>query len=53
MKYEGSAADNRKDKAGAKKAAMSMKAWEKSPMDAKIDKAGAKKMAAKKAKKKK
>jgi hypothetical protein len=49
--YEGSPADKAKDKAGAKKAGMSMKAWEKSSADKKADKAGQKKLDAKKKRK--
>lgn len=51
-KYEGSAADRAKDKAGAKKAGVSMKAWEKSGADKKADAAGQRKLDAKKRKKK-
>jgi hypothetical protein len=46
-KFEGSPADKKADKAGAKKAGLSLKAWEKSPMDKKEDASGAKKMAKK------
>lgn len=46
--YEDSLEDKRKDKAGAKKAGMSMKAWEGSAADKKMDKAGQKKLDKKK-----
>ena len=46
--YEGSKQDMATDKASARKAGMSMKAWEKSPQDRKMDKAGQRKMDAKK-----
>jgi hypothetical protein len=36
-RWEGSAADKRMDKAGAKKAGVSMKAWEGSKADEKMD----------------
>jgi hypothetical protein len=39
-RYEGSAADMKADKAGAKKAGMSMSAWEKSPVDKRKDAKG-------------
>mgnify|MGYP003335175225 CR=1 FL=1 len=52
-KYEGSAADKRKDKAQAKKHGMSQKAWERSAMDRKEDRAGQKKLDAKVKKRKK
>lgn len=39
-KYEGSPADNAKDKRMAKKAGVSMKKWEGSVADRKMDKAG-------------
>jgi len=42
--YEGSKADKAKDKAGAKKAGMSAKEWEKSDADKRADKAGQRKM---------
>ena len=45
MKYEGSAADRRADKKGAKKAGFSMAKWERSAADRKQDAAGRKKMA--------
>lgn len=48
MKYEGSAADRRADKKGAKKSGMTMKTWEKSPMDKRQDAAAVKKMRKKK-----
>ena len=51
-KYEGSAADRAKDKKGAKKAGMTIKAWEKSAADKKADKAGQRKLDAKKRKEK-
>lgn len=50
-KYEGSPADRRKDRVGAKKAGMSMKAWEKSDADKKADTKGQKALNAKKRKK--
>lgn len=50
-KYEGSAADRAKDKKAAKKAGMSMKAWEKTPQDRKMDKAGQKALDKKRKKK--
>lgn len=50
-KYEGSPLDRRKDKAGAKKAGMSMRAWEKSDADKKADAKGQKALNAKKRKK--
>lgn len=46
MKYEGSKADNAKDKREAKAHGMTMKAWEGSPMDRKQDAAGQKAMEA-------
>ena len=46
-KYEGSAADERADRAGAKKAGMSLAKWEKSGADNKADAKGQKAMAAK------
>lgn len=49
-KYEGSAADRAKDKKGAKKAGVTMKAWEKSGADQKADAAGQRKLDAKKRK---
>lgn len=51
-KYEGSKADRAKDKVGAKKAGMSMKQWEKSPMDKKADAKGQKALDTKRKKKK-
>ncbi len=42
-RYEGSKADKMADKAGAKKAGMSMKEWEKSAADKKQDKKMSKK----------
>ncbi len=39
MGYENSLADKKADKAGAKKAGMSVKKFENSPMDRKADKA--------------
>ena len=39
-RYEGSPADEKKDRAGAKKAGMSMKDWEKSAADKRADAAG-------------
>lgn len=51
-KYEGSAADRAKDKAGAKKAGMTMKQWEKSAADKKADAKGQKVLDAKRKKKK-
>lgn len=51
-KYEGSKADEAKDRKGAKKAGMTMKQWEKSPADKKADKAGQKALDAKKRKRK-
>lgn len=41
-RYEGSRADRIKDKAGAKKAGMSMKQWEKSAADKRADAKGQK-----------
>lgn len=43
-RFEGSKEDERKDKAGAKKAGMSMKKFEGSAADKKMDRAGEKKM---------
>lgn len=40
MKYEGRPADKKADRAGAKRAGMSMKAWERSPADKAKDKKG-------------
>jgi len=37
MKYEGSPADRRADKKGARRAGMTMKQWEKSAADKKAD----------------
>ena len=51
-RYEGSAADRRKDKAGARKAGKTMKQWEASAADRKADAAGQKKLDAKKKAKK-
>lgn len=51
-RYEGSAADRAKDKKGAKKAGMTMKAWEKSAADKKADAKGQKAVDAKKKRKK-
>jgi hypothetical protein len=48
MKYEGSKADKREDKKGAKRAGMTQKQWEKSDADKKQDAAGRKKMRKKK-----
>ena len=42
-KWEGSAADKMADKAGAKKAGVSLKKWEKSKADEKVDKKMSKK----------
>ncbi len=50
--WEGSKADEAKDKREAKKRGMSMSSWEKSPMDKKMDKAASKKMKKKKKAKK-
>lgn len=47
-KYEGSKADKKQDKAGAKKAGLSLKAYEKTAKDKKQDAAGQKKMGKKK-----
>lgn len=52
-KYEGSKADEAKDRKAAKKAGMSMKAWEKTPQDRKMDKAGQKALDRKAKRKKK
>ena len=46
-KYERTAADKKADKAGAKKAGMSVKAWERSKADAKADRAAVSKINAK------
>ncbi|MCX7178033.1 MAG: hypothetical protein NTX56_04420 [Proteobacteria bacterium] len=46
-KYEGSKADERADKAGAKKAGISLAKWEKSGADKRADVKGQKAMAAK------
>ena len=43
-KWEGSKADMKVDRAGAKKAGISQKSWEGSKADEKADRAGAKKM---------
>lgn len=51
-RYEGSKADRAKDKTGAKKAGLTMKAWEKSPTDKKSDAKGQKALDAKKKRKK-
>ena len=45
-KWEGSAADRKIDRKGAKKGGMSMKAWEKSAADKKADAKGRKRMKA-------
>lgn len=50
-KYEGSRADNAADKRNAKKAGMSVKAWERSSADRREDAKGQKKLDAKKGKK--
>ncbi len=46
-RYEDSPADKRADKANAKKAGMSVRAWEKSPQDRKADAKGQRMMDAK------
>lgn len=51
-RYEGSPEDRRKDRAAAKKAGVTMKAWEKSAADKVKDRAGQKKIDAKKKRKK-
>lgn len=43
-RFEGSKADKAEDRKGAKKAGMSLKAWEKSAADKRMDAAAAKKM---------
>lgn len=50
-KYEGSREDMAKDRKAAKKAGMTMKAWEKTSADKRMDKAGQKKLDAKKKRK--
>ena len=50
-KYEGSAEDNAKDRKAAKKAGMSMKAWEKTAADKRMDKAAQAKLDRKRKKK--
>lgn len=50
-RFEGSATDKREDRKGAKKAGMSMKAWEKSTADKRADKAGQRKLDRKKKRK--
>lgn len=52
-RYEGSAADRKEDRKGAKKAGLSLKAFEKSGADKAKDKAGQKKLDAKAKRKKK
>ncbi len=47
-RYEDSDDDKRKDKAGAKKAKLTMRAWERSDADRKADKMGQKKLDRKK-----
>lgn len=49
-KWEGSAADKTADRKGARKAGMSMKAWEKSPQDKRMDAAAQKRMKGRKGK---
>lgn len=49
-RYEGSKLDEKRDRAAAKKAGVSMKKWEGSKADRKIDKAGQAKLDAKKRK---
>ena len=51
-RYEDSKADRAKDKKGAKKAGVTMKAWEKSSADKKADAKGQKGLDAKKKRKK-
>lgn len=50
-RYEGSSADKAKDRVAAKKAGMSMKAWEKTAADKKMDKSGQRKLDMKKKRK--
>lgn len=52
-KYEGGAADRAKDRKGAKKAGLSLKAWEKTSKDKKADAAGQRKLDAKAKRKRK
>lgn len=50
-RFEGSKTDRAKDRKGAKKAGISLKAWEKTPADKRADKAGQRKLDRKKKRK--